>query len=157
MFRLLFVLLAFVGVGLIVGLPARDLSAGPPVPGRGDAYIGAARCASCHGPAFETWRTKDPHARAHLSLPPERRNDAKCTGCHSPDPGGVFAGVQCESCHGAGGGYSFAFVMKDKLLAKALGMIDADKARCVTCHSGHGAPKPFDYPRALQKIVHWSR
>src|SRR5258706_16140808 len=108
MLRFLLAILAVFAV--VLSAPA-----GPPVPGRGEPHIGAARCASCHATQYE-WSKRDPHARAHLSLPPERRNDAKCTGCHSPDPGGVFAGVGCESCHGAGGAYSFSFVMKDRML-----------------------------------------
>src|SRR5438046_2625338 len=88
--------------------PAAD---GRAVPTRGDAYLGAERCGSCHEAAYRKWKTS-PHARGLQSLPPDRRADTKCTGCHSPDPGGLFAGVQCESCHGAGRHYAFDFVMK---------------------------------------------
>lgn len=139
-----------------------EAPAAPPVPTRGDAYVGAGRCASCHAEAFQVWQAKDPHAKAHLSLPPDRRNDLKCTGCHSPDPGGVFAGVQCESCHGSGRAYSFTFVMKDQGLSRVLGLTNAGEKRCLTCHIGHGDSKgggaqKFDYRQKLGAIVHWSR
>lgn len=127
------------------------------VPARGVAYIGAERCASCHAAAYAAW-AKDPHARAHRSLPPERRADVKCTGCHSPDPGGLFQGVQCESCHGPGIDYAFDFVMKDPKLSRILGLLDAGERRCLSCHGDDGPHgRPFDYRKARQAIVHWSR
>ena len=40
--------------------------------------------------------------------------------------------MQCESCHGAGGNYAKLFVMKDREVAKALGL----KGSKVTLVSG---------------------
>jgi hypothetical protein len=144
-------------VALRVEAPADS----PKLATRGDSFIGAERCASCHPGPYKVWKETDPHARAHLSLPPERRADPKCTGCHSPDPGLVHVGVQCESCHGSGRWYSLSFVMKDKPLAKVLGLIEPGRARCLSCHVGHGprsgSPATFDYDAKVRAFVHWSR
>ena len=131
---------------------------GTPLPARGEPYAGAERCGGCHAQAYRFWREKDPHARAHLSLPPERRRDPKCTGCHSPDPGALVLGVQCESCHGAGRAYAVDFIMKDKALATVMGLRDANEARCQTCHVGHGTKAArFDYAAKVRAIVHWKK
>lgn len=152
------VIVVLLGLAAAFALPGAAPGEQPPLPTRGESYVGAERCAGCHMDAYRFWRDKDPHARAHLSLPPERRADPKCTLCHSPDPGGRLVGVQCESCHGAGRAYSVDFIMKDKALAKVMGLKDANEARCVSCHMGHG-PKAsgFDYAAKRRAIIHWKR
>jgi hypothetical protein len=123
---------------------------------RGQPYVGAERCRACHATAHAKWASS-PHARAHLSVPEARRNDSKCMICHSPDPGGVFLGVQCESCHGSGRAYSHNFVMKDRGLAKVLGLADPGERRCRSCHTKHGLRGPWDYEKKKRDIIHWTR
>jgi hypothetical protein len=119
-------------------------------------YLGAEACRSCHPSAYDVWQ-KSAHARAWRSLPPERRGDPKCQSCHSPDPGGLAAGVQCESCHGNGRDYAFDFVMKDRPLARTLGLADAGLRRCKTCHLQDGVMSAFDYRSKMSAIAHPSR
>lgn len=81
------------------------------------AYVGSAKCESCHEHAFEVWK-KTPHAHAYHSLetatrPALRQFDGECVACHVVGFGyqGGFTDekasaklkdVGCESCHGPG-------------------------------------------------------
>jgi hypothetical protein len=136
----------------VVAFPAGEERSYP----GGEPYVGAERCRACHASAYAQW-AKSPHARAHLSVPETRRNDSKCRVCHSPDPGGLSPGVQCESCHGAGRSYSHSFVMKDQGLARVLGLANPGERRCRTCHSQHGLRGPWDYEKKKRAILHWTR
>jgi hypothetical protein len=153
MSRIFLAFLLLAGTGALCSPPspsdAQTLST------RGPSYVGAERCGGCHPAAYDVWQ-KSAHARAHLSLPPQRRGDPKCTGCHSPDPGAAAPGVQCESCHGAGRDYSFDFAMKDPRLARLLGLTEPGERRCRVCHVADGLPR-FDYAAKLRAIVHGSR
>jgi hypothetical protein len=51
------------------------------------------------------------------------------------DESPALAGVQCESCHGAGGLYSPRYVMKDKELSKLLGLLPVTDEQCAPCHT----------------------
>lgn len=76
-------------------------------------------------------------------------------------------GVGCESCHGAGSGYSPAEIMKDEALFIRHGGVKGDAETCLKCHSLHANPEhklrddlcPFQdedfvYTTAFEKIKH---
>ncbi|MBC7794704.1 MAG: hypothetical protein H7Z43_13450, partial [Clostridia bacterium] len=66
-----------------------------------------------------------------------------------------YAGVQCESCHGGGRYYYPQYVMKDRELARLVGLVDATAEQCQRCHN-EAAPsiKPFDFASMWAKIDH---
>jgi hypothetical protein len=76
---------------------------------RKDEFLTVEKCKTCHVKQYENWKnTKHSHAMASLAeTGDQHRYD--CVGCHSLGYGeayldtskiGVFADVQCESCHG---------------------------------------------------------
>ena len=121
-------------------------------------FVGAKRCQTCHTWEYQVW-AKGPHATARQSLTPEQLKDGKCNSCHTMVPAELeeqkFAGVQCESCHGGGRYYSPSFVMKDRELARAVGLVDPTAEQCQRCHN-ESAPsiKPFDFASMWAKIDH---
>ncbi len=132
-------------------------------------FVGAATCALCHNQVHSNWSGTH-HAQAFQSLKNAGQStNTLCLTCHSVGHGqdggfvdeattAALEGVQCESCHGAGGAYARDFIMKDRPLAKALGLLAPGEARCKTCHVGHGAGgEGFDYARKVQAIIHWKR
>jgi hypothetical protein len=134
-------------------LLALALLAAPAAP-RAHDPIGAETCKACHPAAYEIWR-ESAHARAHASLPERQRSDARCTGCHDP-LGERGSGVSCEACHGNGQLYARRYVMRDRELARALGLVTVPAERsCLACH-GESAPSltRFDYARKLPLIRH---
>ena len=120
-------------------------------------YVGAEKCKSCHEFEFRVWSV-GPHARAHNALNAEQMKDPKCNGCHTMVPGNIEAatiGVQCERCHGPGKYYHPSYVMKDKELARAVGLIDPAEAHCRSCHTdGTPSIRPFDFARMWAAIDH---
>ncbi|MDP6546853.1 MAG: multiheme c-type cytochrome [Phycisphaerae bacterium] len=144
-------------------------------------YTGVRACAACHrgrakGYQASKWRTSA-HARAHAVLTTSKADDiAKkmgvkgylaaapaCLRCHATgylDPAGgasdsyaVSDGVGCQACHGPGGKYSDANVMKNKKASKAAGLIAPSRKTCLPCHEkAHG--KKFDFDKALKQIAH---
>jgi hypothetical protein len=121
-------------------------------------YIGAETCKACHPAAYEAWR-QGPHARALESLPEPRRKDSRCTGCHAPDQdkGTGTAGVTCETCHGPGRAYAQAYVMRDRELARAVGLVAPGEKSCLTCHTDSTPSLTrFEYGRKLPLIDHWT-
>lgn len=76
-------------------------------------YVGSRACAGCHPDRARHWR-RTPHASAQNTLVVSRRHlEGRCVRCHVVGLGrpgghrlgeveGPLAGVQCESCHGAG-------------------------------------------------------
>lgn len=123
----------------------------------GDNYIGAARCKSCHEFEYQMW-AKGPHATAHKSLTEQQLKDAKCSTCHTMLPEALterFVGVQCERCHGAGRYYHPEYVMKDRELARAVGLVDVTAVHCQQCHTeGTPSVEPFDFVRMWAEIDH---
>jgi hypothetical protein len=122
-----------------------------------DTYIGAERCKTCHEFEYTVW-SSGPHARAHQSLTEEQLKDPKCNNCHTmavEKDATTLTSVQCERCHGAGKYYHPSYVMKDKELARAVGLIDPQPVHCMQCHTD-GAPsiKPFDFAAMWAKIDH---
>jgi len=116
--------------------------------------VGAETCKSCHPLAYDAWRY-GPHARGVESLPEARRGDARCMSCHAPDAGKGLAGVSCETCHGAGRLYSQPYVMRDRELARAVGLVDPGERTCAACHT-ESTPSlgRFEYARKLPLIEH---
>jgi hypothetical protein len=119
--------------------------------------VGAEKCRACHVKSYDAWM-KSRHARAHLVLPPNRRADAQCLRCHSPaesESAGLHVGVTCESCHGNGEWYSLRFIMRDKELARDLGLESVGEASCKKCHSAttvRGAK--FSFIEWVKRIAH---
>ena len=99
----------------------------------------------------------DPN-KAHESLSAEQLNDAKCNTCHTLLPFNSdkrFQGVQCEQCHGAGKVYHKDYVMRDKELARAVGLIVPKAAHCQGCHTADSPNiKPFDFDELWLRITH---
>lgn len=131
--------------------------ASAPRESRAQAFIGAERCRECHEFEFRIWAA-GPHAKAEKALTSEQIGDAKCNTCHAMAPGvkdSRLTGVQCERCHGAGQFYQHRYVMRDKDLSLAVGLIEPVAAHCQRCHT-EGAPsiEPFDYERAWARIEH---
>ena len=123
-------------------------------------YVGAVKCGSCHEAEYQAW-LGGPHAKAHESLSPEQLNDAKCNTCHTLLPFNSdkrFQGVQCEQCHGPGKVYHKDYVMRDKELARAVGLIVPQAAHCQGCHTADSPNiKPFDFDELWLRITHGAK
>ncbi len=120
-------------------------------------YVGAERCKSCHAFEYRVW-SQGPHAQAGGVLTAGQLKDAKCNTCHvtlAGDEGGALPNVQCERCHGPGKYYQPSYVMKDRELARAVGLTDVGATTCSQCHT-EGAPsiRPFDYATMWARIDH---
>jgi hypothetical protein len=139
-------------------LAALLLAAAPALAGGATSAptVGPETCKACHPAAYEAWRT-DPHARAFDSLPERSRKDKRCLSCHAPLVDEGFVAVGCETCHGAGGAYSARYVMRDRELARAVGLLDPNEKTCAACHN-ETTPSlvKFEYKRKLPLIEHWS-
>lgn len=107
-------------------------------------WVGSATCGSCHPDQLASWQ-KTPHARAADRLGARPRT--RCLACHgtgdAPAGKAAFLEVGCEACHGAGGHYAEDDVMRDRPLARALGLRDLSTearvtALCEGCHRGAG-------------------
>ena len=125
-----------------------------PAAAPGQGYIGAETCRACHPAAYEAWRD-GPHARALERLPAEARKDARCTSCHAPAVDRGVQGVSCETCHGPGRVYAHDYVMRDRELARAVGLQDPGEKACLACHT-ESTPslRPFSYREKLPLIRH---
>ena len=117
--------------------------------------VGAEACKSCHPAAYRTW-SQSAHARANLTLSAEEKKQVRCTLCHTVDADEPrFAGVQCESCHGNGKYYSPSYVMKDKVLARAVGLTEANEQTCKKCHDASSPSlQPWNFAEAWARIAH---
>ena len=125
-----------------------------PAPGGAADPVGAETCKACHPAAWEVWKESG-HARAQASLPERSRADPRCTACHAPEGTKGQAGVGCESCHGNGQLYARRYVMRDRELARALGLLDVGEKTCLRCHD-ESTPSVgrFDYARKLPLVQH---
>ena len=132
-----------------------DPEAGAP----GLRYVGARICAECHRGIYEGW-AETPHARAYETLVDARRHELpECVLCHATGvghPAGFtsdrtrphFAGVQCESCHGAGSVHS-------RLPARGTIRRHAPAAVCLRCHTDSQSPGFRADPAGYQaRVVH---
>lgn len=119
------------------------------------AFIGAERCKLCHRPIYVSWRSTA-HARATDSLGAESPSPS-CLRCHTTGPAG-FPGVQCESCHGAGGNYWPAEVMIDPVKVRDAGLIEPSERTCRACHGsalpGHARTFEMPEPGRLSFATH---
>lgn len=70
------------------------------------AKVGAQKCKMCHRVQFESW-SASPHATKS---------------------------IDCESCHGNGGDYWPAAVMRDRAKATAAGLVIPELTSCKRCH-----------------------
>jgi hypothetical protein len=123
-------------------------------------FVGPESCNACHKEAYRVW-SASAHARAAQSLDPEQRKQALCLQCHSRDEqrsgAAQVAGVSCETCHGGGKSYQPAVVMRDKELARLVGLLDPTPATCLTCHNADSPSlKAFDVKEAMSRIDHWT-
>ena len=151
-------------------------------------YIGVKKCSMCHktekqGSQLSIWEGSA-HANAYKTLQSaEADKIAKdlghttkavetpaCLKCHATgyalpatrmEKGfEISAGVQCETCHGAGKDYSPMKVMKDKAAAVAAGLkVWADdkaiETQCRTCHNEESPThKEFKFAEMYEKIKH---
>ena len=119
------------------------------------AYVGWERCAPCHSDKAEGWQTTR-HAKALESLKKtEQENLPGCVKCHvtgyEKDGGFIdyeltseMAGVQCEACHGAGGGH-----VEDPMGVKPAG--DVGEGTCRQCHTEEQDPG-FNYEEKTKGI-----
>jgi hypothetical protein len=114
--------------GVVVGLLLEQVWMGPALSsvqasaGGGDV-VGPRACRPCHASATIAWE-RSPHSRSRdtLTTPEARRiqeklgvkvtpdDDVACATCHSTKraegaSARIVAGVSCESCHGAAGGW----------------------------------------------------
>jgi len=145
-------------------------------------YIGANKCKMCHsseskGNQYKVW-AESKHAKAYQDLATDDAKKAaekaglktdaqkspECLKCHvtayseKEDLKGeilVTDGIQCESCHGAGGDYKSLSVMKDKQQAIAAGLVIPTKEVCIKCHNSESPYfKGFDFDSFYKKIAH---
>lgn len=64
-------------------------------------------------------------------------------------------GVQCESCHGPGRHYAASYLMRDPMVARALGLVEPGEAVCRRCHTADTPSlAPFDYDALLPLVDH---
>jgi hypothetical protein len=136
--------------------------------GTDHTYVGAKTCKMCHsgeakGKIYDKW-AESAHAKTTELLKDKEVTD-KCYGCHatgfgkggySPqDTTGLYAGVQCEACHGPGSDYKKMNVMKDPKLSKEAGLIMPAPESCANCHNTtHHKDLKFDYKTFWPKIEH---
>jgi hypothetical protein len=127
-----------------------------PLPARAE-YLGAAACAGCHPAVVASWE-KTAHARAsRQEVLGAHEHSARCLACHATGDGlrvqGKWPGVQCEACHGPGADYLPDDVMRDPVLARALGLRDP-RASCGRCHVAQLGTIPFDFSAFWARIAH---
>ncbi|MBN2497465.1 MAG: hypothetical protein JXR96_22930 [Deltaproteobacteria bacterium] len=120
-----------------------------------EEFVGEGRCQDCHRSAHQVWKASA-HARAHEALSGAQSADPRCTQCHGVAVRGV-AGVQCESCHGAGHYYAKRYVMRDEVLCRIVGLDEVGEKTCKRCHTENNPSiRAFDYP-AMWRIVQHGR
>lgn len=124
-----------------------------PLPGT--SYVGAEKCAQCHQPFMENWRSTK-HANAFASLERVGKTaDPECIFCHSVgfgEKGGFYtiettptlANVQCESCHG---------LNREHIEDYTIPMKRITEEKCLKCHTPENSPE-FNYSKYLELIKH---
>ena len=176
----------WLAAGLLL-LPAAGSAAGE------HEYVGVKKCRSCHkkepiGNQYGVWLDGG-HAKAFESLASDKakewaaeagvddaQTDERCVKCHVTAYGvpdelvskkfDRTAGVQCESCHGAGKDYRKKKIMIDVELAKSKGLVIPTEELCVECHNDEspawdpqrytradGTKVGFDFELASEKIA----
>jgi predicted CXXCH cytochrome family protein len=143
------VLIVAIGVGVLGAVGAAQ-PAGP----RADGYAWAGSCGTCHDQIYEAW-AKTKHAAA-LNRLSNADQEKVCIGCHVTGPKSrvtegktvLNAGVQCESCHGAGAAHAANPEVKVGL-TKSPG-----EAVCVECHSDKGPHFKGFFFSAMKGLCH---
>jgi hypothetical protein len=107
-------------------------------------WVGSDACGSCHPAELAAWKqTAHAGAADRLGTKPKSR----CLACHgtgdAPAGKASFCEVGCEACHGSGADYAADDIMRDRPMARALGLRDlstaeAVAAMCAGCHRGTG-------------------
>jgi hypothetical protein len=119
--------------------------------------VGAQKCKSCHEFEFGVW-AEGPHAKARESLRPAQLADSKCNTCHTmkwEQANKAPASVQCERCHGPGEYYHRPYVMRDRELARVLGLVEVKEAHCRQCHTRDTPSiRPFNFVEMWSRIDH---
>lgn len=151
-------------------------------------FVGVKTCGMCHkkakdGEQLKIWQ-ESKHANAYKTLETEEADKIavekgfktkavetpECLKCHATaydvdaaligKKYKVSEGIQCESCHNAGGNYKKKSIMKDHAKAVAAGLAEykdeaAIKAQCETCHNEESPTyKPFDFEKRWKEIAH---
>ncbi len=119
-----------------------------------------------HSKAFEILKTDEAKKTAEgVGVTVDPSEAPECLKCHTTAFGVEEAllgtgfnkedGVQCETCHGAGGDYYQVKVMKDPALSKANGLITPSEEVCLKCHN-EDSPNyiPFNFEESYKKIYH---
>ena len=129
------------------------------VAGRRD-WTGSAACGSCHPAELAAWQ-RTPHAGTRARFADERPA-AKCLACHgtgeAPAGPAIAVEVGCEACHGAGSAYAPDDVMRDRPLARALGLVDLSTpelraALCASCHARTTTSRSFDPTAPVHEVT----
>ncbi len=130
-------------------------------------YVGAKKCKFCHKAEYESW-LETTHANALETLKPEDRKKDSCLICHVTGFGvadTIFAGVQCEACHGPGSLYKSMKIMSKKKykedfekqhqMALDAGLIVPTEETCRSCHNEKSPTfKGFNYDSMLAIGTH---
>ncbi len=151
-------------------------------------YVGTRKCKTCHkkekiGNQYKIWK-ESKHAEAYKTLLTEKADsislsldnikkaveNQKCLKCHvtAYDADKSLLGkkykkedgIGCESCHGAGKGYSKKKIMKKHELAVQNGLVEyKDEAdiekQCKTCHNEDSPTyKEFEFKKRWEDIKH---
>jgi hypothetical protein len=101
-------------------------------------WTGSAKCGSCHPQHLAAWQ-KTPHATTAKRF--TAKPETKCLACHgtgdAPAGPAIAVEVGCEACHGAGAAYAEDDIMRNRPVARALGLADTtNRAKvCITCHA----------------------
>ncbi len=139
------------------------------IAGEEHSYVGAKKCIMCHKGekkfnVSEKWEASK-HANATAQLEGQEVT-GECYSCHATGHGAggynpaaedpaVFAGVQCEACHGPGSDYKKMSIMKDREQAVANGLVIPTPEHCTTCHNtSHHEDMVFNYDEAWPQIAH---
>jgi hypothetical protein len=158
----------------------------------GEVYEGAEKCKTCHsaaakGEPYKVW-AKQKHRQAYASLASDEakkigkekgiddpQKSEKCLKCHetafgvpAAEKGKKFdetLGVQCETCHGAGGKHVAARLkeedeeegepkLKDISAKGEITHLPGPDV-CEKCHNKESPTyKPFDYVKFVKEIAH---
>lgn len=151
------IILALVAVTAVIASAADEVK---------HEYVGAKKCKACHKAVHTAWAATK-HANAFALLSETEQKDPKCIGCHTTGTtakGVLLEGVQCESCHGAGGDYKSAKIMSKKKwkadpeahkkMAVDAGLTYPNEKTCVKCHTKEGNPnfKEFKFAERKDKV-----
>ena len=121
-------------------------------------WTGSAACGACHPAELAAWQvTAHARTRDRFATRPEPR----CLGCHAtgeaPAGPAIASEVGCEACPGAGAAYSPDDVMRDRPVARALGLADLSTpklraALCMQCHARTTRSRAFDETAPVHAI-----